>query len=275
VNPLRRCINGATTMPYPLEEDIRAAGAAGFEAVEIWQRKLGPYLERRSVGELRDLLDGNGLSVAAICPLFVHFGEEADRSLVELGRAAEIAVELNCPTLLVCVSGPPAGVTDEEARMLAAVEIGRAADVAARSDVGLAIEPLGRHPLVPGPREALDLIDRAGRSNVGLMLDTFHYYKSAVPLAEIAAIPIERLRILHINDCEDKPLEMLRDADRLYPTLGVIPAAAMLRPLIAAGYRGFASVEIFREEYWRLPIDEINRQARNYLDQLSEQCLGS
>jgi 2-keto-myo-inositol isomerase len=215
------------------------------------------------------------LAIAAICPLFVRFGEEAAGALVEIGRTAEIAAELNCPTLLVCVGAPPTGLSGEETHALAAEEIGRAADVAARSDVRLAIEPLGRHPLVPGPREALDLIARAGRSNVGLMLDTFHYYKSAVPLAEIAAIPIDRLRILHVNDCEDKPLETLRDADRLYPTSGVIPAAAMLRPLIAAGYRGFASVEIFREEYWRLPIDEISRQARQYLDRLIEQCVAS
>src|SRR5215471_2287126 len=63
----RFCINGATTMPYSLIEDIQAAGAAGFEAVEIWHRKLLAYLEGRSAADLRTLLQVNHLAVAAIC----------------------------------------------------------------------------------------------------------------------------------------------------------------------------------------------------------------
>jgi len=36
---MKSCINGATTMPYSLEEDIRSAGEAGFERVEIWLQR--------------------------------------------------------------------------------------------------------------------------------------------------------------------------------------------------------------------------------------------
>jgi sugar phosphate isomerase/epimerase len=46
------------------------------------------------------------------------------------------------------------------------------------SGLNLALEPLGRNPLVPGPREAMTLIKLAGRANVGQILDSFHCYKS-------------------------------------------------------------------------------------------------
>ncbi|HEY3110545.1 MAG TPA: sugar phosphate isomerase/epimerase [Chloroflexota bacterium] len=262
------CINGATTMPYPLEEDLRSAAEAGFAAVELWQRKLPAYLERHSAAELRRELDGRGLGVAALCPLFVDFGEAAAPAREAIDRAADLAAELACPTLLVCVRRPPDGASLAAARAEAADELAAAADLAAGRRVALAIEPLGRHPLVPGPSQALDLIERAARPNLGLMLDTFHYYKSAVGLDEIEAIPLDRLLIVHVNDCEDRPLEQLRDADRLYPTLGVIPAEAMLRPLVAKGYRGAFSVEVFREEYWQRPIDQIAREAKAGLDRL-------
>jgi sugar phosphate isomerase/epimerase len=59
--------------------------------------------------------------------------------------------------------------------------------------------------------------------------DVFHYYQSSVSLEEIAATPVERLRAIHVNDGEDLPKEELNDFKRLYPTLGVLPAAEMLR----------------------------------------------
>ncbi len=43
---MQACINGATTRPYALEEDLVAAGAAGFPLVEIWAGKLQTYLEQ-------------------------------------------------------------------------------------------------------------------------------------------------------------------------------------------------------------------------------------
>lgn len=267
---MRSCINGATTMPYSLVEDIEAAGAAGFAAVEIWYRKLPAYLEGHSIADLRTLLRANNLAVAALCPLWVAFGPEAATARDAIARAADIAADLNCPTLLVCLRQPPGGLSSAEALEAAAEETALCADLAAGSGVGLAIEPLGRHPLVPGPREALAIVELAQRPNVGLMLDTFHYYKSAVPLTEIAALPIDKLRIIHVNDCEDRPREELRDAHRLYPTLGVIPAVEMLRPLYERGYTGDLSVEIFREEYWQKPVGENTLQAKHYLDQLME-----
>jgi 2-keto-myo-inositol isomerase len=262
------CINGATTMPYPLEEDLRSAAEAGFQAVELWHRKLPAYFERHSAVDLRRDVSDRGLAVAAICPLFVDFGPAAPAAREAIDRAADLAADLACPTLLVCVRRPPDGVGLDDARAEAAEELAAAADLAASRGVALAIEPLGRHPLVPGPRESLDLIEPAGRANLGLMLDTFHYYKSAVRPEEIAAIPIDRLLIVHVNDSDDRPLEELRDADRLYPTLGVIPAEAMLAPLVAKGYDGALSVEVFREEYWQRPVDEIAREAKAHLDRL-------
>ena len=55
------CINGATTMPYTLEQDLEAAAKAGFEAVEIWSRKLDTYLETHSVEALKERLDQHQL----------------------------------------------------------------------------------------------------------------------------------------------------------------------------------------------------------------------
>src|SRR5262245_14878844 len=106
-------------MPYPLEEDLRSAAEAGFDAVELWYRKLPAYFERRSSADLRREVGARGLRVAALCPLFVDFGEAAPAARAEIDRAADLAAELACPILLVCVRRPPDGLALEDARAAA------------------------------------------------------------------------------------------------------------------------------------------------------------
>ena len=143
------------------------------------------------------------------------------------------------------------------------------AKLAAENDLRLAIEPIGGHTLVPGPTEALELIEMAGSpSNVGILMDTFHYFRSLVSDDELKAIPVDKLYIIHVNDCEDGALNELTDAHRLYPTLGVIPLKQKLSILVDKGYDGFLSVEIFRPEYWEQPIQENVKNAYMYLNKL-------
>ena len=59
-------INGATTMKATLPEDIAAASAAGFKALEIWARKMDAYLEANAVEKLEALFDRANLLPASI-----------------------------------------------------------------------------------------------------------------------------------------------------------------------------------------------------------------
>lgn len=262
---MRPCINGATTRPYPLEEDLAAAGEAGFPLVEIWSGKLQTYLERHSVAELRGALGAAGLGIAAICPYSLRCFGDWRQGLAAVERAAALAAELGAPALLVCPDAPGAEEAGRDALARAGERAKAYAESAGRAGVRLAIEPLGGHPFVPGAREAMALIEAAGSPpELGLMLDTFHYYKSAVSPEAIAAVPADRWVILHVNDCvgaAERPAAELRDADRLYPGEGALPLVQTLRHFQAIGFTGGVSVEVFRPAYWELPIGEINRRA--------------
>lgn len=258
---MKTCINGATTMPYPLAEDIRAAGKAGFEQVEIWAGKLNKYMETHSAGDLKKLLDENGVSPASVCPYsMVLFGDKAPQ-LASIEAGAKIAKQIGCPTLLVCPDAPPDGMDSDAAFVLAGKVAREYGDVAARHGVKLAIEPLGMHPFVPGCEEALRILESANHPALGLMMDTFHYYKSGVSLKSIAKIPVDKLLVCHVNDCIDLPREQLTDQNRVYLGEGVIPLVETFRILKAIKYRGALSVEIFRQEYWERPIDQITKES--------------
>lgn len=260
------CINGATTMPYSLEEDIASAGRAGFQQIEIWAGKLDAYLKEHSVADLKRLLAQAKITPASMCPYSLTMFGDVEAGLQAITRASQVAAQIGCPVLLVCPDAPPAGMPPDEAFRKAGREARRYAEAAAKYGVKVAVEPLGMHPFIPGPKEALRLIKEANHPSLGLMMDTFHYYKSGVPLDDIKAIPVERLFIVHVNDCEDRPLAELNDGHRLYLGKGVLPLTDILRILKTKGYRGALSVEIFRQEYWNRPADEIAREAKKSLD---------
>lgn len=245
------CINGATTMPYSLEQDLEAAAKAGFDAVEIWSRKLDAYLQDHGTAELKARLDAHGLRVASLCPYGLVGFSENSKELDSIEHAAEVAAAIECPVLLVCADAPPDGMDREEAYDTMAAAAGAYAERADARGVKIAIEPLGRHPFIPGPREVLEVIERAGHGSLGLMVDFFHYYKSGVPLDDMRAIPTELLLIVHVDDCEDLPPADLTDQHRVYMGEGVLPLKDMMGVLREKGYSGALSVEIFREEYWK------------------------
>ena len=264
---MRTCINGATTMPYPLEEDIRSAARAGFEGVELWVPKVEKYLEEHSPEELREAL--GDLKVASLCPYGLGaFSERPEENRDRIGNAARLAGAIGCPVLLVCPDVPPQGMGEAEAFRRAGEEARRLGEICEEYGVSVALEPLGMHPFVPGPREALRIVEEARHPAVKLMMDTFHYYKSSVPLEEVEAIPVELLALVHINDCEGRPKEELTDGHRLWPGEGVIPLEEMIGAVARKGYRGFLSVEIFREEYWKDDVEGITRRAKESLEAL-------
>jgi 2-keto-myo-inositol isomerase len=260
------CINGATTMPYTLEQDLETAAKAGFEAVEIWSRKLETYLESHSVDALKDLLDQHHLKVASICPYSLVGFSDNRGHIIGIRKAAEIAEAIACPVLLVCADAPPEDIEMDDAYDAMANVASTYADWAEDHGVKIAIEPLGGHPFIPGPRQALEIIQRAEHEALGLMMDTFHYYKSGISLDTIRNIPIELLLVVHVNDCEDLPRENLTDQNRLHMGEGIIPLHGMLGVLKEKGYKGALSVEIFREAYWEQNPETISIAAKAAFD---------
>jgi len=103
---------------------------------------------------------------------------------------------------------------------------------------------------------------RVNRENVGVVIDSFHFYTGGSTIESIGALDPDRLFIFHINDAEDLPREQLEDRHRLLPGLGILPLKEIIVTLRGIGYDRVASVEIFRPEYWERDPFELAREAR-------------
>ncbi len=266
---MKRAINGATTMPYSLEEDLHAAATAGFQGVEIWWDKLVCFQEKHTLIELKSILKDSMISIAGICPFLVSPFRNTKTLRADFLQALRVSSELGCDLITVCPDFRPMDMSREDALKWHADAFAWHAEQAAELSIRLCIEPIARHTLVPGPMEAITLIESAGNpKNLGILMDTFHYMCSSISVETVRKIPIEKLWMVHVNDSERGAIEELKDENRLYPMEGYIDLKGYMEALRSIGYNGYLSVEVFRPAYWQLPIVEINRRARESLDQL-------
>jgi 2-keto-myo-inositol isomerase len=135
-------------------------------------------------------------------------------------------------------------------------------DIAARHDVALAFEFLGQPDCSVATLDlAHEIVQTSDRPNLGLVIDSFHFYAGGSNVEMIEAVDPKLIYVFHINDAEDLPLEELEDRHRLLPGLGILPLREMVAAFRKIGYDEVASIEIFRPEYWERDPFELARQA--------------
>lgn len=259
--------NGATTMTASLPRDIAAAGEAGFKALEIWAAKMDDYLAEHSVAELKALFAKHGVQPASINSIeFITFRppEEYQQIKARCRELCQLAQVLGCNKIVVVPSPTPeGGATEEEIRAESVRVLRELADIAKPYGVSLAFEFLG-FPWcsVRTLGQCYDIVKEVNCSNVGLVIDTCHFYAGGSDLRDIERVHAPKLLIFHINDVEDRPRETIEDAHRLLPGEGVIPLDDILVRLSHIGYDGLCSIELFRPEYWERDPVELARAAR-------------
>lgn len=159
-----------------------------------------------------------------------------------LERCIDLAASVGSPH----VAGPMYSATGktrllskeqrEFQRLWAVESLRQVADYAAERHVRLAIEPLNRFEtdLVNTIEQAVDLCDRIGRNNVGLLVDTFHMNIEEKNIGEalIAAGP----RVFHVQVSEN---------DRGTPGSGHVPWDDVFDALDRIGYTGSIVIESF------------------------------
>jgi 4-hydroxyphenylpyruvate dioxygenase len=248
------CLSG--TLPDKLE----AAAAAGFDAVELFESDLLSH--DGSAAEVGRMAADQGIGI----PLFQPFRDfeampepQRARNLDRAERKFDTMQALGAGLVLVCSNVQPAAI-DDPAR--AAADLHAMAERAAQRGLRVGYEALawGRH--VNRWRQAWDIVRRADHPALGLILDSFHTLAVGDDLTGLSAtVPAEKLVFLQLADApllSMDPLSWSRH-HRLFPGQGELPVAAFLREVLAAGYAGPLSLEVFNDEFRAAPSRRIAR----------------
>jgi sugar phosphate isomerase/epimerase len=112
--------------------------------------------------------------------------------------------------------------------------IQQCAAAAEGTPVRFALEPMNRYEtdLIHTAADGLDLIERVGKENFGLLLDTFHMNIEDPDIGE------------SIRTCGDRIFHFhVADSNRRYPGAGHLDFGSILEELEKTGYQGFVSGE--------------------------------
>lgn len=116
-----------------------------------------------------------------------------------------------------------------------------------------------RFPFIHSLREARELIADSGASNVGIILDSYHWYTAGESAEDLTGLTDADIVSVDINDARaDRERDEQQDLDRRLPyDTGVIDLAGFMGAVHAAGYTGPVKVEPFMKQLAEQPVDDV------------------
>ena len=260
--------NGATSMKHDLESDIAHAAKAGFGGVEIWGAKLTQFLKKNSAGALKEIFAKervDALTINSLENATLAEGSRWEETQKRMAELSKLAVASGASTVIVVPSpltGEWKGADRERIAAKSVESLRRLAEIAQGEGARASFEMLGFDDCSVNKLDfAWRLVKEADRPNLGLTVDTFHWFVGGSTTEMLEKVPKDKLYIVHVNDAEHRASSELQDRHRLFPGEGSIPLDRFFASLGKMGYDGPVSIELFRPEYWEWTPEKIAKRS--------------
>jgi sugar phosphate isomerase/epimerase len=210
---------------FSLERILDAAATAGFKSVGL------DTVTTAGVAGIAELLHARGLTCTDVGILALGPNATADAELL-----AELAEASGATTCLVAW---PAGFDGRRA-------LEASADILAAAGVRVALEffPYGALPTLESAVTECEVI---GRERCGVLLDTWHFFRSGEPWALLRSLDSDQIAIIHANDApaviSDDLVHESRHR-RLPIGAGTFAVAEFVNTIDTLGYDGVISAEV-------------------------------
>lgn len=250
----------------PLEEKIIAAAEAGFAGIEVFREDIVGF--DGTPEDVAALAARNGIAVLSLQSLrdFETLPQaEHAWAVRRAGRFLDLAVRVGAQMLVVCANTRPDALDDADR---AAADLGELADIAAARGLRIGYEALASSTHVRSYLDAWEIVKKAARPNLGLVVNAVHSFAADAGLAGLDAVDPARIFLVHIADAPITRIDqrLLTEAFRLLPGQGNLPVADLAAALARRGYEGPVSVEVFNEQIRALKPALIANDAMRALD---------
>ncbi len=232
-----------------LREKLEAIAAAGFSAIEIFEQDfIADEGTPRDVGRIvRD----HGLEIALFQP-FRDFeglpGALRTKAFDRAERKFDLMQELGTDLVLFCSSVHPQALGGIDR---AAEDFAELGERAAKRGIRVGYEALAWGTHVNDHRDAWEIVRRADHPNIGLIVDSFHTLGRKIDPNTIRRIPGDKIFFVQLADAPMIEMDLLYWSRhfRNMPGEGDLAVTDFMRAVVATGYNGPVSLEIFNDQF--------------------------
>jgi sugar phosphate isomerase/epimerase len=248
---------------------IEACARHGIRAIDPWRDQVAAVGLERAARAVREA----GLELSGYCRGGMFTSDAARRGEVrdDNRRCVDEVKALGAPCIVLVVGGLPqySRPGSEASKDLVAARgqvedaLADMLDYARQAELPLAIEPL--HPAYAADRacvnttkHALDICDRLDPDRTGMLgvaLDVYHIWWDPELMGQIARAGLDRLLAFHVCDWLVPTKDILNDRGMMGD--GVIDIRSVRQAVEAQGFAGYSEIEIFSNDWWDKPIDEV------------------
>ena len=246
--------------PFDFRGRVESAARAGFTGFGIWHADLEHVLRTRTLKEMKQILDDNGIRYVELEFLTDWFvgGDRKRKSDTCKKMLLDTAGALQAHHIKVgdfYQETAPMPRLIEAFAQLCAEAAGRG------TKVGFELMPFA---MIRTLEDSLKLVEGAGASNGGICFDTWHIVKLKIPYDDLRRIPSQYIISVELNDgtfeCSWSLHEDTVNHRRLCGE-GEFDIRGFIAAMQDAGYRGPWGVEVLSEELRTWPLERLAARA--------------
>ncbi len=194
------------------------------------------------------------------------------KSMLEMSHA------LGSKVLLVCSSTSTHATDDAD---VLARDLRKLAMLALPLGIKVAYEGLSWGRTINEFTTAWDIVCRAGASNLGIGIDSYHVVAAKTALDDLDMLDPEKIFLVQLADFMWQEVRTVEERIatarhfRVFPGEGVHSSALadLVLRLDRIGYRGDYSFEVFNDDYQQMPLPTVAARARHSAIWLAEDVL--
>jgi len=245
--------------PWDFKDRVEAAARAGFKGMGIWHADLENTLKKRSLKDMKKILDDNGIKHLELEFLGGFFldGEEKKESDALRPKLLEACQALGAHHLKV----------GHFVKTQASMQKTKDSFAQLCEDGAKHGTPIGWELMpfcdIDSVEKVMQLLEGAPK-NGGVCLDLWHIGKLKIPYEKVATIPLNRITSIEINDgTYESTWSMHEDTinHRLLCGEGEFEPKRFVATMLKTGYSGPWGIEVLNAELRKKPLNEIVTRA--------------
>ena len=271
---------GAIGVSGTMQECLAIAKEVGFEGMDVNINEAARIAGEKSPRAIKDMFLEAGLKIGGcnIVPEFRKDEETFRKGLAELPEKAALAHDIEIKRTYTWIRPFSDELPFEQNFELHARRLTEIAQILDEHGLRFGLEFVGpktsraghKYEFIYDMDGMLKLCEAIGTPNVGLLLDSWHWYTTGGTVEDIRRLRADQVVYVHVNDApKGIPVDEQIDNVRCLPgETGVIDIKGFLQALKEIGYDGPVTPEPFKKELREMPPREAARTVAESMDKI-------